>query len=240
MEYFKLIANHQPGGVKLLHQREMDGLNQLRVAFKHRGTLPSSSALQQTCADTRAFLEDNTPLVFGIAFGSIDMAEVIPQIDVRSKVFAATAAASVGDIRDAMGVLAEAYDQLFGPAAGWFEHPVGSFGVTVHKMPLSQIASSLAPAQSDTAERAHWQGLAALLEEVFEATRQMQRAMRVMALGIDYRQFERFAELTPAIDYYLDQRAERHERPDYAPTVDEFEYCRSFIITASLRVADRP
>lgn len=64
----------------------------------------------------RRFLEENTPLVFGIAFAEIDMAEVIPQKDVADKVRAANAAAAAAayDLPEAMGLLAEAYDTIFG------------------------------------------------------------------------------------------------------------------------------
>jgi hypothetical protein len=69
---------------------------------------------------------------------------------------------------------------------------------------------------------------------------EMQRALRVMALGIDYRQFERFQRLTPRIFYFADGRQERHTSPDYTPTASEFEFCRDFIVTAALRMAEQP
>jgi hypothetical protein len=66
LEYFKLIKNG--AAVKLSRQREMEGLNSLRVNFKHRGTLPGTTATADACEDVRRFLEENTPLVFGITF----------------------------------------------------------------------------------------------------------------------------------------------------------------------------
>ena len=50
-------------------------------------------------------MEENTPLVFGIAFAEIDMAEVIPQQPVADKVRAANAAAAAYDLPEAMGLL---------------------------------------------------------------------------------------------------------------------------------------
>ena len=73
-----------------------------------------------------------------------------------------------------------------------------------------------------------------------KATREMQLAMRVMALGIDYRQFERFTQLTPLIGYYMDGHSERHTRPGYAPTSADFEFCRQLVITAALRIVEEP
>jgi len=84
LDYFKLIRNG--AGVKLSRQREMEDLNSLRVNFKHRGTLPGATATADAREDVRRFLEENTPLVFGIGFADIDMAEVIPQQLIADKV----------------------------------------------------------------------------------------------------------------------------------------------------------
>src|SRR5215470_4155554 len=110
-------------------------LNDLRVALKHRGTLPGSAAVDQACSDTSSFLEVNTQLVFGLAFADIDMAEVIPQTGARDKVKTASAAAATGDLTEAMGLLAEAYDDLF-RVAGPQPSPVAeAFGQTIREHP---------------------------------------------------------------------------------------------------------
>jgi hypothetical protein len=66
----------------------------------------------------------------------------------------------------------------------------------------------------------------------------MQLGMRVIALGIDYRQFARFKQLTPNIVYYITGSTRRHTPLDYAPTSADFEFCRQFIVTAALRIAE--
>ena len=54
----------------------------------------------------------------------------------------------------------------------------------------------------------------------------------------DYRQFDRFLKLTPRLVYSIDGRAELLKPPGYAPSRDESEFCRQFVITAALRVAE--
>jgi hypothetical protein len=245
MEYFKLLAPPKhPGGVKLHGQREMDNLNSLRNGFKHRGQLPSTTALDQACTDVRTFLASNTALVFGIVFADIDMAEVIPQAGIRDKVRAATAAASGGDIPEGMGLLAEAHDDLFGFTPGPpSDRPIGRFGNTIRTMAEYDIAAALRPAPDDHSRRpasADHRTLASVIANTVSATREMQRAMRIMALGIDYREFERFKQLTPAIVYFISAGSERRSLPNYAPTIADFEFCRQFIITAALRIAEQP
>jgi hypothetical protein len=189
-------------------------------------------------------LEANTLTVFGMPFDTIDMAEVIPQTDVRDKVRAATAGADGGDLTEAMGLLAEAYDELFGIAPGSaVPSRIVRFGETIKPVAERDIAAALQPAPGDPTRRpvgADPRRLASAVGDLMKATREMQLAMRVMALGIDYRQFERFTQLTPLIGYYMDGHSERHTRPGYAPTSADFEFCRQFVITAALRIVEEP
>jgi len=197
----------------------------LRVALKHRGTLPGSAAVDQACSDTSSFLEVNTQLVFGLAFADIDMAEVIPQTGARDKVKTASAAAATGDLTEAMGLLAEAYDDPF-RVAGPQPSPVAeAFGQTIREHPG-------APRLGDMTFDNH-------LLQISEAVKKMQRGLRVMALGIDYWQFNRFQVLTPSLRYFVgSQTPQRHYPSGYAPTIDEFDFCRQFIITVALRLAE--
>jgi hypothetical protein len=242
-EYWKLLdPTKDPNGVALSSERRMNGLNDLRNAFKHHGTLPSAAAISQACADVRTFLEATTLTVFGMPFDTIDMAEVIPQAAVRDKMRAATAAATGGDFAEAMGLLAEAYDELFGLVPG---PPVPSrvarFGDTIKPIAEHNIADTLRPARGDRRlATGHHNHLASGIADLMKAAHGMQLAMRVMAIGIDYRQFARFRRLTPSIGYGFDLQIKRHVRPGYAPTSADFEFCYQFIITAALRIAEEP
>jgi hypothetical protein len=239
LDYFKLIRGS--AGVKLSRQREMEGLNSLRVNFKHRGTLPGITATADACEDARRFLEENTPLVFGVAFADIDMAEVIPQQPVAGKVRAANVAAGSGDLAEAMGLLAEAYNAIFDSPGPGCRDQIGRFGDSVRPMTEYDLCSALHPPDSDHTRRpagATYQQVASVIAQTAAAVAEMQRAMRVMVLGIDYWQFERFKRLTPAIVYFLTGQQERRAPHGYAPTADDFGFCRDFVVTAALRVAE--
>lgn len=239
LDYFKLIKNG--AGVRLMRQREMEGLNSLRVNFKHRGTLPGTTATADACEDVRRFFEENTPLVFGIAFADIDMAEVIPQQAVADKVREANAATGSGDLAEAMGLLAEAYEAIFIFPRSGRRDQIGWFGENIRTMTEYDLRSALHPPDSDRTRRpagATYQQVASVIAETAAAAAEMQRAMRVMVLGIDYWQFERFKRLTPAIITFMTGQQERRAPKDYAPTADDFGFCREFVVTAALRVAE--
>lgn len=243
MKYWtELDPANLPGGVKLTGRQGMNRLNSIRVALKHHGTIPGSAAVELACNDVRVFFEQTVLSVFGISFADIDMAEVIPQASVRDTVKAATAAAAAGDLTEAMGLLAEAHDDLFDvtrpqPPGG----APGRFGKAIQRgLRDSDIVAVLHQENRRARLRAGAERqLASQIDDVTNATRLMQRALRVMALGIDYWDFERFQQLTPSIAYMLTGTSQRRVPDGYAPTAEEFDFCRQFIVTLALRIADR-
>jgi len=243
MDYWKLLSPDKlSGGVELPARQRMDRLNELRNGLKHRGTLPSAASVDLACADVGSFLEDSTVLVFGVAFAAVDMAEIIPQAQARETVKAATAAELAGDREEAMGKLAEAFDQLIGgqPSPGLSRRRFGTFGPTISpRLRKDEIISILA--RPDGGRRGPVGGASRLAEEITQvitAGQAMQTALRMMALGLDYRRFDRFQLLTPRIMYYIDGHSDRRFPPGYAPSGAEFDYCRQFIITVALRMAE--
>jgi hypothetical protein len=238
MDYWRLLdPANLPGGVVLGNRHGMDRLNALRVALKHHGTMPATAAVNLARADVRSFLEDSTSAVFGIPFASIDMAEVIPQHAVREMVRSSSAAAVSGDLQDAMGLLAEAYDELRSSLGA---RSLASFGRPFDRsLPKLEIYKILHHPQGRRGRpRVDEMPLADQLFEVTEAAKQMQQGMYAMAFGIDYRQLVRFELLTPGITVHVDDHRERHVMQGYAPTQEEFDYCRQFVVTVALRLSE--
>jgi hypothetical protein len=242
MAYWKRLSpDNLPSGVALSGQQGMQRLNDLRNGLKHHGILPSTAAIDQACSDVRGFLEDNILAVFRIPFTDIDMAEVIPQPAVREKVRAASAAAASGDRVEGVGLLAEAYDEMFGAGGRSVSRDVPGFGRTVTSGLSDSQISAILWQPPDGRVRRPAGGAHTLAEQIGQVTRaveEMQQGLRVMALGIDYRQFYRFKLLTPDIVYFVDGHSERHFIDGYSLTSEEFEYCRQFIITVALRMAE--
>jgi hypothetical protein len=239
MDYWKLLGPaNLPGGVELPARQRMDRLNELRNALKHRGVMPSLAAVDQACSDVRAFLEDSTPLVFGLPFDGIDMAEVIPQPAVRDLMKAATVSELGGNREEAMASLAQAFDKLLRPEP--FGRQFGTFGPTIrNRLRDHQVQAVFAKMDSTADPTSRRRTLAGQLADVISATQAMQTGMRIMALGVDYRQFDRFQRLTPSLMYFANSGGpEAHYPSGYAPSAEEFDYCREFIVAVALRVAE--
>lgn len=221
------------GGVALSGETGMRRLNDLRNALKHGGAVPSATAVAQACEDVRRFFEDNARLVFGLALAEVDMAEVVPQAEVRDKLRAANTAQRSGDLREAIGLLAEA-----GALALTSEYSFGPF--LRNTLSTNEITATLwqprSPKRTQPTGGAH--ELAVQITALTDAGRRMQEGLQIMALGIDYRQFQRFQLITPAIVHQHDGRVERRYAGESAPTADELDYAKQFVVTVALRMAE--
>ncbi|MGW4529154.1 hypothetical protein [Amycolatopsis sp. NPDC004378] len=225
-------------------RRGMERLNKIRVNHKHHGSIPGPQQIADARIDVDAFLTANTQAVFGVDYDTVTMADVVPQQPVRSKVKAAAAAEASGDRREAMGLLAEAFDELFNPHHHAYVEPsplrFGENLTSISRLHGGDTAAILYWLRGDSKGVGYQdpRGLATQLDATIEFAATAQTALRVMTLGIDFPRYLRFEKLTPSISGTFDNPLARSYPDGYAPTEDDFNYCQQFLIEVTLRIAE--
>jgi hypothetical protein len=76
------------------------------------------------------------------------------------------------------------------------------------------------------------------VEQLTDAVVKMQRALRIMAIGLDYHRLYRFEMLTPEVSHLADGRREVFCPGPYNPTQEDYDYCRQFVLSAAIRLAE--
>lgn len=223
-------------GVQLSGRNAMGRLNRLRNGFKHAGALPGKAAVEQARVETTAFLDAETPAVFGIRFADIDMADVVMQRKARRKLKAA-ARIDERNMIQAMAILAEAFAAVVWPAI-LPDNPRGttlSFGPDVYEAVKGHDLRRLLPVAESDGFRAH---VGEQIDSLTKTTKGLQSGLRIIALGIDYGRYQRFLATTP--DVYLTMDGARHvdHTDTYAPTIRDFQWCYGFVIEVALRVTE--
>jgi hypothetical protein len=245
LDYWQILRRTDafPAGVNLTGQPAMDRLNRYRNALKHAGALPGGDAVQEARITTTSFFEENTEAVFGVAFDAIDMADVVPQEDVRALLKSAATAEEGGDRKEAMALLAEAFGKLFLPYAGSPFTAYG-FGQTVQDAPFSLGMEAALHTIASHVRGNHMGGVSRIGRKVDDSIAQlnrtvaaMQKGLRVLAIGIDYMRYTRFESLTPTV-YGAGVHRSVHADFDYAPNREEYDFCVQFAISAALRIAE--
>jgi hypothetical protein len=222
--------------VQLTSKTAMDRLNRRRVDFKHHGNLPSTESLVRVCADVSTFFEENTPLVFGIDYDAIDMADVIPQATTRALAKQATTEEGTGNRTEAMALLSDAFEDLFRQHAKTNSYPPSpfAFGPDI-RFPLrkADIRRALPDDRLGYASR-----LTDQISDVTVIASATQTGLRVMSLGVDFHRYVRFRQLMPHVHHGVAGNREVHPPSDYAPTAEHLRFCMDFLITVALRLVE--
>ncbi|MFF8940372.1 hypothetical protein ACF08O_37845 [Streptomyces paradoxus] len=243
-----LHPSNFPGGVELQGQYGVKRLNDLRNGFKHTAGFPGPNAVMDAQADTAHFFEGNTPIVFGLPFGDIDLAEVVQHVRTRRHLKAAALLDFEGQRPEAMGTLAVAFDQLMTDQVNDREAPRGlsaySFGSRIPRgLRTDQVQAILHQPDHSTRRGAPVRAAETLAGEythIRDVTRVLQEGMGLMALGVDFHQYQRFTQLTPRVSFTYGEPETPHfaMEPGYDPNPEEFEFCRHFVITVALRLTE--
>lgn len=97
-------------GIEPPHKGQMDRLNNVRGAFKHKGILPNATVVADLLPLTRSFCEEATELFLGIKYHEISLADLIPNDRVRQLLKDAETAIAAKDMRKAFEALGIAFD----------------------------------------------------------------------------------------------------------------------------------
>ena len=216
--------------LQLPSRNAMRRMDNSRVNFKHHGSLPSTTDLDQFRADVTTFLADATQAVFAADFASLDMTDLVSQQAAQSRIRGAEAHAGQGDYVEALALLSEALDDLlddyanrkrtrYNKSAFDFapETPFGDFDLNEIKEINDKLGQQI--------------------EALTNAAYEVNLALRVIAVGLDYRRYARFDMLVPAV---FSSDGERHVRPVPGLLVEEEEYqfCKLFVIESALHLAE--
>lgn len=224
MDYWDLL---KPKLGKDLEQKEsMRRLNKARVALKHHGTFPSQMDIEAFRISATAFFNNNTPVVFGVQLDEVSLVEFVNPDTARGHLKEAEAAIHTGDTLTALDRIAEAFEEMIDD----FESRKRD---RYHRSPFYfgpdlTFQSSLFLGLGA--------GLGEFVDHVKDSLESMQQAIKILALGLDYRRYSRFKNLTPHImkalrgPYMLIRRHREEEKP----TTDDARFCYDFVVDSAL------
>jgi hypothetical protein len=219
MDYWEpLKTKYPPDG--LSQKESMRRLNKVRVGLKHSGILPSRDEIEGLRASVTNFFEDNTPIVFGIPFGEISMVNLVSSEEARKLLQCAETKIVGGNIEEVFPDLALAFyhivDEHEQSQRNKFGESPYSFETHFHKLRNIPIVGGS-------------------LDEIVRAIDQLCDALRIVALGLDYKRYTKFSRLTPTVIRIAggQPRLQEHER-GIPRSYDDCKFCLDFVIESSL------
>lgn len=231
MSYWPLLKEKLPNDRSLGHESQMERLNRLRVNLKHHGIMPDGSEIERARVNVTNFFEDNTPIIFDLAFDKITMTDVMQFLPARDALNDAATLMEQGKYEEALGKIAISFDLLiedyesrkarYGNSPFQFEDP----------FPYSDI---------------HFRRINSEMKnfvnrKIKSSIEPMQNAMKIMSLGLDYRRYVKFKLFAPQISKVLGDEGGFHyfiTKSSRKYTAEECHFCHDFVIESAIRIQD--
>lgn len=227
-QYFALLDAALPGA-KLAGKAAMVRLNNARVGLKHYGNRPSQGDIESYRSAVTSFFEDNTPLVFGVDFGTISMVDLVQSANAQAS------------LREAADLMEQSrYDEALQKVAAAFAHLTRDYEQSKRG---GRWRSPFFFGQSLTFESAFSLGLrgdklGTFVDKVKESVEALQGAVRILSLGLDYRRYSKFAWLTPHTAWMAGGNLHVTGVPHPPVSEEDCRFCFDFVIEAAMRLQE--
>lgn len=242
MEYWDVLsAKLEPRTLQV--KESCRHLNRARVALKHHGIFHSGLDIAAFRECTSSFFESNTPLVFGIEFGDVSLIEFVTPESSRSKLREAVVDIQQGDTAGALVKTAIAFDEMLAEYEGrkrrgyraspFFFGDRGDFTFLsgsdiARRDPLHGDRGAIDPSK-----------LGRFVNTVRNSMLAMQEAIKILALGLDYRRYSRFRLFAPRVSRVMSGEAVVDIHSDAPePSESDAMFCIDFVIESSLALAE--
>jgi len=242
--YLKLLTEHLniksegfrfldywPSIPSLTLKESMRNLNARRVNIKHKGLLPSKADIEISRVNTTDFYDQNTITQFGINFNEISLFSLIQHDNVRQHLEEAQKALDENRIENCIEIVAIAFDELTysyeNSKSSYYGHSPFYFGKDLTFLSSFFIGID----RNDKAGR----GLGEFIDKVKDSLDGIQKAVKIMSFGIDYKKFVKFKLLTPIITR---TKGGTHVAKVFGTkkwTKENCQYCIDFVLESSLK-----
>lgn len=231
MDYWDVLSPKLPGE-GLTQKESMRRLNRARVSLKHHGIMPSRLDIEGFRASATNFFGENTPQIFGVDFASVSMVDLVRCAETRESLRKAQQSQEQGNLEEALDLVAVAFSQLIDDyecrKRSTFGRTPFSFGEALD-FELFKARGSIGS------------NVLSFLDKVTESIESIAHAIKILGLGIDYRQYSRFRQLTPGImktpggTWHI-----THWRGEGDPplTVEDYKFCYDFVIESAIRLQE--
>lgn len=232
MDYWPLISAKLPAGAELSQQESMRRLNKARVALKHHGTLPAKLDIEAFRTSTTAFFLDNTSNIFSLNFNEISLTDFVRPEIAQARLKEAEQHLANDKLVEALGEIAIAFEEVLDD---YEVRKRGDFGQSpfFFGRDLSFHDSFFMGLDRDEGNHK----LSEFVDRVRESIGAMQTAIKMLALGVDYRRYSRFTMYVPIVrkrlngGYHIQSKWNKSE---LGPTNEDVQYCIDFVVETAI------
>ena len=218
--------------IEELTQKEgMRRLNKARVSLKHHGILPSKSDINDFKVLTESFLIENSKNIFNMDIKEASLIELISYTKTKENLLIAKNSFEEKKFSNAIKHLALAFEFLI---HDYESSKQGRFGQSpfFFGRDMTFLGSSFMGLDRSTK-------LSEFVDNVKESIESIQKAVKILSFGIDYRKYVKFSMLTPKPRWAIGSTEPIVSISNNAKiSKEEFEFCFDFIIESALKLQE--
>lgn len=210
-------------------KESMRRLNKARVSLKHSGTLPSKLDIESFRATTTAFFNDATKMVFNIEFDELSLTEFVDPEESREHLKKANEFIKNSSFQEASAEIALAFNKMI----DWHENI--SKGDGFYSPLYFGKNMTFLSAFSMGMNKRDYGKVAEFIDATKESIESMRSALKILALGIDYRKYVKFKSNLPHVsrvvsgNYFTQSNGrEKNLNEQY------LRFCINFVIECSV------
>lgn len=229
LDYWKSIPS-------LTLKESMRNLNARRVNIKHKGLLPSKADIEISRVNSIDFFEQNTLTQFGVDFNEISLFSLIQNEIVQKHLEDAQKALDENKIEYCIETVAIAFDDLISSyedsKSSYYGNSPFYFGKDLTF--LSSFNMGIGRDWNDKVGRK----LGEFVDKVKDSLEGIQKAVKIMSFGIDYKKFVKFKLLTPIIYRTMGGKQVGEIWGKKKWTKENCQYCIDFVLDCSLKLQE--
>ena len=223
---------------ELTFKESMRSFNARRVNIKHKGLLPSKSDIEISRVNVTDFFEQNTLPLFGVDFKDVSLLSLVQYENVRQHLEEAQKALDENRTEDSIKDVAVAFDELVYSYENSKSSYYGGSPFFFGKNLKFYSTRSLFDHSSNVIER-ELKGIANFADKVKDSLEEIQVAIKIVSLGIDYKKFAKFKILTPAVERFnKDVFWHKENWDEKKRTKENCQYCIDFVLESSLKLQE--
>lgn len=216
---------------ELTQKESMRRLNDTRVSLKHHGTLPSKLDIDNFRVICNTFFEENCKNIFDVKINDISLIELIIYAKTKNYLTKANEEFLKSDLPACIKNLSLAFEFLIHDYEQTKRSRFGDspffFGEDMTFLSSFHMGINGQDKLSD------------FVDKVKESIESMQKAVKILSFGIDYRKYVKFSLFTPKPIWTIDSQEPLISiSPNAKISKEEFEYCFNFIIESALKLQE--
>ena len=247
--FLKLLAEHQ--NIKsdnfsfldfwtkipsLTLKESMRNLNSRRVNIKHKGLLPSKSDIEISRVNSTDFFYQNTETHFNIKFDEISLLSLLNNEEVKLNLEKSILELNNSNFKESIKYVAIAFDILIhsyeSSKKSWYGSSPFFFGKDLTF--LSSFHIGFGKEIGGNVGRK----LDDFIDKVKDSLDGIQKAVKIMSFGFDYKKYSKFKLLTPTITRRFDETYVAEILGDKKWNKENCQFCIDFVIDSSLKLQE--